>query len=140
MSRLAEGLKALGLKSGGGLKERAMRLYSVKGLKKEQYPKNIKAKVVKKKEEEGEEEKKDDKTSNKRKVGGGNKEIAFHEVLIHYLATNELEEVVVATKKHVEKRHTMLPGIYALYNMKFTYEPYYNMTLLYKIHRERDTL
>jgi splicing factor 3A subunit 3 len=125
MTRLAEGLVALGLKSGGSLTDRAKRLFSVKGLKPEEYPKSIRGKaaaaatamnvpsgdsnvVV----DGGEESKMDGEVNNKRKRGGhgGEKEIAKTEALVNYLATNQLEDVISATVRHVEKRHTMLPG------------------------------
>ncbi|EFO23732.2 hypothetical protein LOAG_04752 [Loa loa] len=43
LDRLKHALEVLGLKCGGSLVERAVRLYSVKNLKPEQYPKNIRA-------------------------------------------------------------------------------------------------
>lgn len=46
MDRLKEALEALGLKCGGTLKDRAARLWSVRGLKRDAYPKNILAKGV----------------------------------------------------------------------------------------------
>lgn len=126
MTRLAEGLSALGLKSGGSLKDRAKRLYSIKGLKEEDFPKQLKAKNKNKQQQQPQqnqqndggdekEESKKDNDQNKRKRDDdiqdeeedGEKSLARTEAVISYLAL-EMEDVVDATIKHVEKRHTMM--------------------------------
>ena len=44
MDRLKEILTSMGCKCGGSLEERAARLFSLKGLKREEYPKKVRAK------------------------------------------------------------------------------------------------
>jgi len=56
LARVKEGLEALGLKMGGSLHERAQRLYSTKGVPREQWPKKIFAPVKKNKENNNKED------------------------------------------------------------------------------------
>ena len=60
MDRLKDGLEALGLKCGGTLKDRAQRLWSVRGKKFEDYPEKIKTKSVSSTSTTGQKRKADD--------------------------------------------------------------------------------
>ena len=114
MDRLKAGLKALGMKCGGTLEERAARLFATKGKKKEEIdPKLLAGNGKKKSKAEG-----NGPTSNGNgqgvgtdKEGGkggedGKKQCARWEFRIDLLVKEVLREVVEATKKFVEKKQT----------------------------------
>ena len=101
MDRLKEALEALGLKCGGTLKDRAQRLWSIRGKKPEDIPSSLKAK------------------GSKRKLGDINNDsgdvleetttlsekVAWKEYRIVKL-TDAMIDVVVATRKHAEKQQS----------------------------------
>jgi splicing factor 3A subunit 3 len=89
LDRLKEGLEAIGLKCGGNLQERAERLYSVKGLKPDQYPAKIRAKMV---------SSDSTNTDNRRNTAW----IEYKIICI----TDVLSDILVATRKRMEKKHT----------------------------------
>ena len=65
MDRLKEALEAMGLKCGGTLSDRASRLWSVRGKKTEDIPKNLRAKTIKRKiDQASNEEKSEGNESN----------------------------------------------------------------------------
>jgi len=130
MARLKEGLEALGLKAGGSLKDRAKRLLSVRGVTdRGLIPKKLLAATsatatkaaatsTATKDEGNKEGSKEGQGSSdgKRKhdsgaAGGGvsgEKALALEEQRVGFLAKELLEDVVVASKKHVEKKHVMM--------------------------------
>jgi len=108
MSRLKEGLDALGLKSGGNLDQRAERLFKTKGLEPSQLPK----KLLKPRASNAEKNGKDGKAffssaKDRADEGQGAKRTAHEEAVVAWLA-GMLDDVLSATKKHVEKKHSML--------------------------------
>jgi len=113
--RLKSACVALGLKSGGTPKDRAARLWSSKGLKPEDFPKKILApkKAGEKTGEKGDDEAGAGGEAGKRKREGppfsGAKGAAHSEAVVAFLA-GELADVVAATKRRVEKKHTMRRG------------------------------
>jgi splicing factor 3A subunit 3 len=88
--RLKEACEAIGLKCGGTIKERASRLWSVRGMKFEDIPQKLKAKEIKSDENEN--------LSNRKKT-------AWIEYKIISL-TEIIMDIVIATKKHAEKQQT----------------------------------
>jgi len=93
LDRLKEALQALGLKCGGTLRDRAQRLFSIKGKK----PSEIDPKLLA-------------KTDNKSGAGKGQVELAKNVAGLEHKVrtlTRNLKEVVDATKRFVEKKQTL---------------------------------
>lgn len=95
LERLKEGLEALGLKCGGTLKDRAERLWSVRGVKPSEIPEKLKAK------------KSSDESSTLTLSSGEAKrqETAFTEFKIQCLC-ELIADIVTATRRHAEKQQT----------------------------------
>ena len=91
--RLKEGCEALGLKTGGTVGDRAARLFSTKGRDPSTWPKKILAGGDTKRKREG--------------LSEAEKQVAVAEAKVAYFA-EQLQDVVEATKRHVDKKHTML--------------------------------
>lgn len=95
LDRLKEGLEALGLKCGGTLKDRAQRLWSVRGKKPAEIPEKLKKKV------------KDGSVNGGAPSSGEVKrrETAFLEYNIQALC-DLIADIVTATRRHAEKQQT----------------------------------
>lgn len=102
MDRLKEGLEALGLKCGGTLKDRALRLWSIRGIKAEDIPEKLRVKsssslVL------GEKRKFDD--GNGIEIENKKQSIAWDEFKIISIC-DILMDIITSTRKHVEKQQT----------------------------------
>eukprot|EP01035_Chromulina_nebulosa_P017415 gene17415-22965_t len=100
IDRLKEALEAIGLKCGGTLKDRAERLWSVKGLKPEDIPEKLKAKANNNKKRKLDEVEGTNELIDKRK------QIAWEEYRITSIS-EIMMDIIISTKRHTEKIQTL---------------------------------
>lgn len=115
LDRLKEALEAMGLKCGGSLKERAERLWSVRGKKPEDIPNKLKVNGKRKLEEVNDSSTLEAEAVSKDGIDGSasssctyrdwRKELAWTETRIVSLC-EVMGDVVMSTRKHAEKQQT----------------------------------
>ena len=103
--RLKEALEAMGLKCGGSLKDRADRLWSIRGKKSEEIPMKLKAKTLPSvpRPNNGEEVSQNGSSSSSKSHDDPRKQVAWVEYKVISIC-EFMTDIVTATRRHSEKQ------------------------------------